>query len=87
MSHPPSQPRSCRLHQPPPPSSLSSILDSFRRSGEGDRELLLSILGAKKAEEEVGLGFPFLSPFPPSPASLLRFSPYHPLASSSQDIG
>lgn len=37
---------------PAPPSSLSSILDSFRRSGEGDRELLLSILGAKKAEEE-----------------------------------
>ena len=39
--------------QPTPPSSLTSILDSFRRSGEGDRELLLSILGAKKAEEEV----------------------------------
>lgn len=37
---------------PPPPASLSSILDSFRRSGEGDRDLLLSILGAKKAEEE-----------------------------------
>ncbi|ORY23637.1 hypothetical protein BCR39DRAFT_549051 [Naematelia encephala] len=37
---------------PPPPASLGSILDSFRRSGEGDRELLLSILGAKKAEEE-----------------------------------
>ncbi|WWC85888.1 uncharacterized protein L201_000755 [Kwoniella dendrophila CBS 6074] len=37
---------------PPPPASLSSILDSFRKSGEGDRELLLSILGAKKAEEE-----------------------------------
>jgi len=39
--------------QPAPPSSLTSILDSFRRSGEGDRDLLLSILGAKKAEEEV----------------------------------
>ncbi|OXB38312.1 hypothetical protein LQV05_006549 [Cryptococcus neoformans] len=37
---------------PPPPASLASILDSFRKSGEGDRELLLSILGAKKAEEE-----------------------------------
>ncbi|WWC58228.1 uncharacterized protein I303_100766 [Kwoniella dejecticola CBS 10117] len=37
---------------PPPPASLSSILDSFRKSGEGDRELLLAILGAKKAEEE-----------------------------------
>ncbi|EIW68020.1 hypothetical protein TREMEDRAFT_74383 [Tremella mesenterica DSM 1558] len=37
---------------PPPPASLTSILESFRRSGEGDRELLLSILGAKKAEEE-----------------------------------
>ncbi|WRT63739.1 uncharacterized protein IL334_000662 [Kwoniella shivajii] len=37
---------------PPPPASLSSILDSFRKSGEGDRDLLLSILGAKKAEEE-----------------------------------
>ncbi|WVQ80307.1 hypothetical protein IAT38_002412 [Cryptococcus sp. DSM 104549] len=37
---------------PPPPASLTSILDSFRRSGEGDRELLLTILGAKKAEEE-----------------------------------
>ena len=46
--------------QPAPPSSLTSILDSFRRSGEGDRELLLSILGAKKAEEEVRLGsYPF----------------------------
>jgi hypothetical protein len=40
-------------HQPSPPASLASILDSFRRSGEGDRDLLLSILGAKKAEEEV----------------------------------
>lgn len=39
-------------HQPAPPASLSSILDSFRRSGEGDRDLLLAILGAKKAEEE-----------------------------------
>lgn len=38
--------------QPPPPASLKSILDSFRRSGEGDRDLLMSILGAKKAEEE-----------------------------------
>jgi hypothetical protein len=38
--------------QPAPPASLSSILDSFRRSGEGDRDLLLAILGAKKAEEE-----------------------------------
>ncbi|KGB77308.1 hypothetical protein I307_00202 [Cryptococcus deuterogattii 99/473] len=37
---------------PPPPASLASILESFRKSGEGDRELLLSILGAKKAEEE-----------------------------------
>ncbi|WWD22455.1 hypothetical protein CI109_106946 [Kwoniella shandongensis] len=37
---------------PAPPASLSSILDSFRKSGEGDRDLLLSILGAKKAEEE-----------------------------------
>ncbi|WVQ76337.1 hypothetical protein IAR50_006002 [Cryptococcus sp. DSM 104548] len=37
---------------PPPPASLNSILDSFRKSGEGDRELLLSILAAKKAEEE-----------------------------------
>lgn len=37
---------------PAPPASLSSILDSFRRSGEGDRDLLLAILGAKKAEEE-----------------------------------
>ncbi|RSH85569.1 hypothetical protein EHS25_003708 [Saitozyma podzolica] len=37
---------------PSPPASLASILDSFRRSGEGDRDLLLSILGAKKAEEE-----------------------------------
>lgn len=40
-------------HQPSPPASLASILESFRRSGEGDRDLLLSILGAKKAEEEV----------------------------------
>lgn len=38
--------------QPPPPASLTSILTSFRQSGEGDRELLLSILSAKKAEEE-----------------------------------
>ncbi|CAD6569297.1 MAG: hypothetical protein TREMPRED_005177 [Tremellales sp. Tagirdzhanova-0007] len=37
---------------PPPPASLESILESFRRSGEGDRDLLLAILGAKKAEEE-----------------------------------
>jgi hypothetical protein len=41
--------------QPAPPASLSAILDSFRRSGEGDRDLLLSILGAKKAEEEVNI--------------------------------
>jgi hypothetical protein len=38
--------------QPQPPASLSSILSSFRASGEGDRDLLLAILGAKKAEEE-----------------------------------
>ncbi|WOO84681.1 uncharacterized protein LOC62_06G008198 [Vanrija pseudolonga] len=37
---------------PAPPSSLKSILDSFRRSGEGDRDLLMAILGAKKSEEE-----------------------------------
>jgi hypothetical protein len=42
-------------NQPAPPASLSSILESFRKSGEGDRDLLLSILGAKKAEEEVSL--------------------------------
>jgi len=34
-------------NQPAPPASLSSILESFRKSGEGDRDLLLSILGAK----------------------------------------
>jgi hypothetical protein len=44
--------------QPAPPASLSSILESFRKSGEGDRDLLLSILGAKKAEEEVSIIFP-----------------------------
>ncbi|BEI84692.1 hypothetical protein CcaverHIS002_0500930 [Cutaneotrichosporon cavernicola] len=37
---------------PPAPASLKSILDSFRRSGEGDRELLMAILQAKKSEEE-----------------------------------
>ncbi|KAK4688888.1 hypothetical protein P7C73_g1235, partial [Tremellales sp. Uapishka_1] len=37
---------------PPPPASLTSILDSFAKSGEGDRELLFAILAAKKAEEE-----------------------------------
>ncbi|ORX34712.1 hypothetical protein BD324DRAFT_609890 [Kockovaella imperatae] len=37
---------------PPPPASLTAILDSFKQSGQGDRELLLAILGAKKAEEE-----------------------------------
>lgn len=37
---------------PAPPASLKSILDSFRRSGEGDRDLLMAILGAKKSEEE-----------------------------------
>lgn len=37
---------------PAAPASLKSILDSFRRSGEGDRDLLLAILGAKKSEEE-----------------------------------
>jgi len=44
--------------QPAPPASLSSILESFRKSGEGDRDLLLSILGAKKAEEEVSPFYP-----------------------------
>lgn len=38
--------------QPPAPASLKSILDSFRRSGEGDRDLLMAILQAKKSEEE-----------------------------------
>ncbi|BEJ16694.1 hypothetical protein CspHIS471_0600950 [Cutaneotrichosporon sp. HIS471] len=37
---------------PPAPASLKSILDSFRRSGEGDRDLLMAILQAKKSEEE-----------------------------------
>ncbi|KAL7413279.1 hypothetical protein BDY24DRAFT_389532 [Mrakia frigida] len=50
--------------QPPPPSSntfqllppsLTEILDAFSKNGGGDRELLLAILSAKRAEEDVSV--------------------------------
>ncbi|CED82337.1 hypothetical protein [Phaffia rhodozyma] len=34
------------------PPTLREILDAFSKDGNGDRELLLAILGAKKAEED-----------------------------------
>lgn len=37
----------------PPPPSLRAILGEFSSNGGGDRELLLGILGAKTAEEDV----------------------------------
>lgn len=40
---------------PTAPPSLREILDAFSSNGSGDRELLLAILGAKRAEEEVSL--------------------------------
>jgi hypothetical protein len=40
--------------QPPlPPPSLREILDAFGKDGNGDREMLMSILSSKRAEEEV----------------------------------
>ena len=39
--------------QPVPPPSLREILDAFGKDGNGDREMLMSILSSKRAEEEV----------------------------------
>lgn len=39
--------------QPLPPPSLREVLDAFGRDGNGDREMLMSILASKRAEEEV----------------------------------
>ena len=39
--------------QPPPPS-LREILAAYRTKGDGDRDMLLAMLNAKTAEDEVG---------------------------------
>lgn len=42
--------------QPPPPS-LREILTAYRTKGDGDRDMLLAMLSAKTAEDQVGLLF------------------------------
>ena len=40
------------LSQPPPPS-LREILAAYKQRGDGDREMLLAMLNAKSAEDQV----------------------------------
>ncbi|THH23111.1 hypothetical protein EUX98_g8066 [Antrodiella citrinella] len=40
------------LDQPPPPS-LREILGAYKAKGDGDREMLISMLNAKSAEDQV----------------------------------
>ena len=39
--------------QPPPPS-LREILGAYRSKGDGDRDMLIAMLNAKSAEDQVG---------------------------------
>lgn len=43
--------------QPAPPS-LREILTAYRTRGDGDRDMLLAMLSAKTAEDQVGFSFP-----------------------------
>ena len=45
-------------HQSPPPS-LREILSAYRTKGDGDRDMLLAMLSAKTAEDQVGNYFFF----------------------------
>ena len=40
------------FRQPPPPS-LREILGAYRTRGDGDREMLMAMLNAKSAEDQV----------------------------------
>ncbi|KAG7099506.1 hypothetical protein E1B28_001352 [Marasmius oreades] len=40
-----------QIIQNPPPPSLRDILTAYRTKGDGDREMLLAMLGAKAAED------------------------------------
>jgi hypothetical protein len=44
-----------------PPPTLRDILQSYKRGGDGDRELLLSMLNAKAAEDQVRVSLSFRS--------------------------
>ena len=50
-------------HPQPPPPSLREILTAYRTKGDGDRDMLLAMLSAKTAEDQVGLFFLSLSLF------------------------
>lgn len=42
-------------HYQTPPPSLREILTAYRTKGDGDRDMLLAMLNAKTAEDQVGL--------------------------------
>lgn len=42
------------LHFQPPPPSLREILGAYRSKGDGDRDMLIAMLNAKSAEDQVG---------------------------------
>lgn len=42
------------LYDQPPPPSLREILAAYKANGDGDREMLLTMLNAKAAEDQVG---------------------------------
>lgn len=54
------------------PPSLREILDAFSKDGNGDRDMLMSLLASKRAEEEVRFPFAFCRPCLPSLSSLYR---------------
>jgi hypothetical protein len=47
------------LFSQPPPPSLREILTAYRTKGDGDRDMLLAMLSAKTAEDQVGLFLDF----------------------------
>lgn len=46
------------LHLQQPPPSLREILGAYRSKGDGDRDMLIAMLNAKSAEDQVGVVLP-----------------------------
>jgi hypothetical protein len=51
------------IHPQPTPPSLREILTAYRTKGDGDRDMLLAMLNAKTAEDQVGPLFSLIEKF------------------------
>jgi len=51
------------ISQQPPPPSLREILGAYKAKGDGDRDMLLAMLNAKSAEDQVRVAL-YLPPSP-----------------------